>query len=127
MGVGVPCTPTRIVVSHAMVRESHGSLCWAKSPGMPGRGPRRLHHHPPAISVGVTAPHRGFTHVHPSHLSLTLGPLEWQLPFRLFLRLRTKPLPASHAEAGTNLDTGWSFLPGEAALSKRPTSRNLAV
>jgi hypothetical protein len=53
----------------------------------------------------ITQPHQGFTLVHPSALHLARFSFVAKLPLRHYLRLRTLPLPGTHAEIGDRLWT----------------------
>src|SRR5882724_3401415 len=57
---------------------------------------------PTIPGVHVTRHHQGFTHVHPSSLSLTCSPGMAPEPLGLNPELRTRPLPATHVRAGTD-------------------------
>ena len=52
----------------------------------------------------MTRHQRGFTRVHPSGLPLTCSPRMERGPFGFFPELRTPPLPATHAKAGTGIE-----------------------
>ena len=57
--------------------------------------------HIPSAGLTMTRHQRGFTHVHPSGLPLACSPRMEREPLGFHPGLRTPPLPATHARAGT--------------------------